>query len=84
MNRKLKLVDDGPILARRYPVERRFNPDVPGAEWPFAETVKEAGDVVISLAPIETRRAKTAKLGLVRRMKAGFRSKLCGGRHDQG
>lgn len=62
------------VLAPRYP-RSAINPDVPAAEWPFAETPKLPGDVVISLAPIETRRAKTVKLGLVRRMKAGLSSK---------
>lgn len=71
----LKLVG-GRNPSLNYAPPQRVNHAVPGAEWPFAETRKSEGDVVIStIALIETRRAKTVKLGLVQRMRAGFRSK---------
>jgi hypothetical protein len=59
-----------------YAPPARINHAVPGAEWPFAETRKAAGDVVISgIAVTETRRAKTEHTGFVRSMMARLSSK---------
>jgi len=53
----LKLVGGSPL---NYPPPQRINHSVKGAEWPFQETLKGEGDVVIStIAPIPTRRAET-------------------------
>lgn len=47
--RKLTVVPkEAPVVdALRYP-PRGYNPNVPPATWPFRETAKDKGDVVIS------------------------------------